>query len=110
MRRALIIATICILLSLVLALLSGCGDRRVKEVEYDHWTGASDESTGGDWSETGDGTGDGADESGTGDGGIKFDVGGVCGDGVVQPPEQCDLGDENGPDAACLAECVWNIS
>lgn len=111
MRRALIIATVCILISLALAFLSGCGDRRVKEVEYNHWTGQYPEGETDDaGAETGDGTGDGADESGTGDGGIKFDVGGECGDGIVQPPEQCDLGDDNaeGHDAVCLLDCTWN--
>lgn len=36
------------------------------------------------------------------------DVAAVCGDGVVQEGEGCDLGEANGPDANCLADCTSN--
>ncbi|KAK3331346.1 hypothetical protein B0H66DRAFT_636226 [Apodospora peruviana] len=31
-----------------------------------------------------------------------------CGDGVVQPGEQCDDGDKNGPHSRCTSECKWS--
>lgn len=33
----------------------------------------------------------------------------LCGDGVVQPPEACDLGPLNGPYAACNPACALNV-
>jgi len=32
-----------------------------------------------------------------------------CGNGEVDPGEDCDLGDGNGPNSACLASCVFNV-
>lgn len=32
----------------------------------------------------------------------------VCGDGVVEGTEQCDLGEANGPDSSCLINCANN--
>jgi len=29
-----------------------------------------------------------------------------CGDGVRQSPEECDLGDKNGPNAGCERDCT----
>lgn len=34
------------------------------------------------------------------------DTDGSCGDGVVQPPEECDEGADNGT-GNCLADCTW---
>ncbi|MFZ6177631.1 DUF4215 domain-containing protein [Nannocystis pusilla] len=34
---------------------------------------------------------------------------GVCGDGALQPGEQCDDDIDNGPGARCLASCMLNV-
>lgn len=97
------------------AVLVGCNTHQLKQSEFKHYTGAADgddagasssSESGGMDSTTGD---DGGDESGTGDdGGIKFDVGPVCGNGFVEPGEQCDEGEDNGPLKPCSDECIWN--
>ena len=71
--------------------------------------------TGDDAGETGmgdgdtgeDDTGDDAGETGD-DGGFRFDVGPVCGNGVVEPGEDCDDGEDNGPFAPCSDSCFSN--
>lgn len=35
---------------------------------------------------------------------------GFCGDGVVDPGEECDLGDANGPDGNCFEDCTANAT
>jgi cysteine-rich repeat protein len=54
----------------------------------------------GDGDGPGDGDGDG-DATGDGDG----DTSGSCGDGVVDPGEQCDLGPENSAEGQCTPDC-----
>lgn len=34
---------------------------------------------------------------------------GVCGDGVVNPGEACDDGDQNGPEGNCYPDCTQNV-
>jgi cysteine-rich repeat protein len=31
----------------------------------------------------------------------------VCGDGIVEPPEECDLGPNNGAGKGCQSDCTW---
>jgi len=50
--------------------------------------------------ETGDGDGDPATGDGDGDGPTS------CGDGMVQPGEQCDLGPDNSEAGQCTPECT----
>jgi cysteine-rich repeat protein len=52
--------------------------------------------------------GDGGDDSTvTGDDGPQPQV---CGDGVVEPPEQCDLGSANGTGKGCQSDCSWTCT
>ena len=120
MRRALVLFLLATGASLFLMLVGGCNDHPLNEVEYDHWTGqapgtesessSSDSSTsyigsegGSESSSTGEESDTGEDESTTGD------VGPECGNGIVEPPELCDDGIDNGPyPAPCNEECLPN--
>jgi hypothetical protein len=50
---------------------------------------------------TADGTGSGSEDTGP-----SFDP--MCGDGIVEPPEECDIGDLNGTGMYCTSECRAN--
>lgn len=52
------------------------------------------------------GSADGTESSGE-ETGPSFDP--VCGDGIVEDPEQCDLGDLNGEGMYCTDECTSNV-
>jgi cysteine-rich repeat protein len=32
----------------------------------------------------------------------------VCGDGIIEPPEECDLGSQNGPGTGCESDCTFS--
>jgi hypothetical protein len=74
-------------------------------------SGPGEESTAG----PGPGPGTVADSSDSGvgtmgatdDTGPSFDP--ICGDGVVETPEECDLGDLNGTGMYCTLECTSNV-
>lgn len=50
-----------------------------------------------------DGGSDASGDVGTVDGTMKA----VCGDGVVEPPEECDQGSANGSGKGCQSDCTW---
>jgi hypothetical protein len=112
MRRATVLVILCALSGLVIA-SSGCSPHPFKAVEYEHFTGSYSDTGEDDGTATSSSTGD-ETGSGTGDevdSGIELDVGPECGNGVVEPGEQCDDGEGNGPlPAPCGPECIWNIS
>ena len=100
----------------LLLVLSACNDHPIKIVEYKHFygdgldeSGSSDSSNG--TSGDGDGDGDQGGESGSSDTDTDSgtdDAGGFCGDGVVDPDEECDDGEDNGPIPAwCSEDCVF---
>lgn len=125
MRRATVFVLLCACVGLVIS-SGGCNSHPLQEVEYDHFTGGSSgtghdgtsTSSSSSGAETGptsttgsSGSGDGTGSDGGTDTGTKFDVGPVCGNGIVEPGEQCDDGDDNGsPPAPCGPECFWNAS
>jgi hypothetical protein len=52
----------------------------------------------------------GGSASASGTGTVSGPGGGApCGDGKTQPPEECDNGAANGPQAACKADCTQNV-
>lgn len=53
-----------------------------------------------DTTDEGDGDDGGYEGSGSDTGEPPY-----CGDGIVQPDEQCDMGDDNGPDKPCTDDC-----
>lgn len=113
----------------LLLVLSACNDHPIKIVEYQHWYGdslgepsGSSDSSGG--SEDGSETGTSGDESGddtsggesgddtsggdSGDDTSGDEGGGYCGDGYLDPGEDCDDGEDNGPPPAwCSDDCVF---
>jgi cysteine-rich repeat protein len=50
---------------------------------------------------------DGATMGGTADTGPSFDP--ICGDGIVEEPEECDLGELNDTGMYCTGECTSNV-
>ncbi|MFO7567445.1 MAG: DUF4215 domain-containing protein [Enhygromyxa sp.] len=50
-------------------------------------------------------TSNGEGGDGDGDGDEDDTLGGSCGDGIVQPGEQCDLGADNSPSGNCTPDC-----
>ncbi len=52
---------------------------------------------------------EGSDADGAAGSETGSEPGAQCGDGVVDEHEQCDLGDDNGPESTCLPECVLNV-
>lgn len=124
MKRAIIFLLVAAIVGLLVT-TPGCNEHPLKDVEYIHEHGGSStsEGTSGDTSGsstgsgTGGDTGTGTSESGTGGGtgggtgAPKFDVGAPeCGNGVVEPPEECDDGTANTPTGPCTPECVWLLS
>lgn len=91
----------------VCLLLTACGRHPIKPVEETIWEfGAESASLTGDTEED-------SEDSESGDGEVEsgmlplFDVGAVCGNGVVEPGEECDLGEDNGPypTSTCDLDC-----
>jgi cysteine-rich repeat protein len=72
--------------------------------------GRTDSTTFSTFNTTGDGDGDGdGGETGTGntgDGDGDGDGGAMCGNGVIEDGEQCDLGAENSNDGGCTTACL----
>ena len=84
---------------------TGDGDGDTGDGDGD--TGDGDGDTGDGDGDTGDGdgdTGDGDGDTGDGDGDSPF-----CGDGVIDPGEECDDGPDIGEGFACTADCANNI-
>ncbi|WP_106391723.1 hypothetical protein [Enhygromyxa salina] len=79
--------------------------------DNDGGTGEGDGDTGDGDGDPGDGDGDGDSGDGDGDGdtGDGDGDGATCGDGVIDPGEECDDGDENGDTFACLSDCTNNV-
>ena len=65
-------------------------------------TGTPSGSTGATTSTTGTGATTRADTSTSG-------AEPECGDGEVQPPEECDFGEENIDQGECKGDCTWNV-
>src|SRR5688572_100192 len=63
---------------------------------------------GGPASASSNGTGESGDEPGDETAGIPGEDG-VCGDGVLQPDEDCDQGAVNDDTAACKSDCTTNV-
>lgn len=68
-------------------------------------SGTSSGSTEATTSTTGTSTTTGVDTSTSDHGGDDPE----CGDGEVQPPEECDLEDENIDQGECKGDCTWNV-
>jgi len=94
----------------VAVLLAACNQHPLKEVEYDHFTGAGDGDT--STSTTGYGT-----ETGSGTSGEETETGDLvpppdlpqpeCGNGVIEGDELCDDGVDNGPYPAPCSDDCW---
>ncbi len=68
-------------------------------------SGSSDEDGTTETGTTGDGDGDGDGDVGDGDG----DLDPVCGDGVQESGEDCDMGDANSDAGECTLDCKLNV-